>query len=157
MHEVAYKTKEMDPKVLKSISDLRNKFHKSVSLCSSPISSPIYFFYDYIMIFLLPSQSSPPFFYIFLLVLLTVTALSAAATTQSKCKFEAIFNFGDSNSDTGGFWAVFPAQHGPNGMTFFKKPTGRATDGRLILDFLGNNIYSSSQFHFQTKMFNLHD
>ncbi|KAL0538159.1 hypothetical protein IC582_027161 [Cucumis melo] len=140
MHEVAYKTKEMDPKVLKSISDLRNKFHKSVSLCSSPISSPIYFFYDYIMIFLLPSQSSPPFFYIFLLVLLTVTALSAAATTQSKCKFEAIFNFGDSNSDTGGFWAVFPAQHGPNGMTFFKKPTGRATDGRLILDFLANSV-----------------
>ncbi|KGN45708.1 GDSL esterase/lipase At4g01130 [Cucumis sativus] len=92
------------------------------------------------MIFLFPSQSSPPFFNIFLLILLTVTAPSAAATPHSKCKFEAIFNFGDSNSDTGGFWAVFPPQHEPNGMTFFKKPTGRATDGRLIIDFLANSL-----------------
>lgn len=83
------------------------------------------------MTFLFP-QCSSPFLNILLLILLTLTA-----TAHSKCKFEAIFNFGDSNSDTGGFWAVFPPQHGPNGMTFFKKPTGRATDGRLILDFLG--------------------
>lgn len=55
----------------------------------------------------------------------------------SKCEFEAIFNFGDSNSDTGGFWAAFPAQSGPFGMTYFKRPSGRACDGRLILDFLG--------------------
>ncbi|THG23724.1 hypothetical protein TEA_019521 [Camellia sinensis var. sinensis] len=54
-----------------------------------------------------------------------------------KCAFEAIFNFGDSNSDTGGFWAAFPAQPGPYGMTYFKKPAGRATDGRLMIDFLG--------------------
>uniref|UniRef100_A0A151UF25 GDSL esterase/lipase At4g01130 family n=1 Tax=Cajanus cajan TaxID=3821 RepID=A0A151UF25_CAJCA len=57
---------------------------------------------------------------------------------HSKCDFEAIFNFGDSNSDTGGFWAAFPAQSGPFGMTYFKKPVGRASDGRLIVDFLGN-------------------
>lgn len=58
--------------------------------------------------------------------------------SHSECEFEAIFNFGDSNSDTGGFWAAFPAQSGPNGMTYFKRPVGRATDGRLMLDFLGN-------------------
>ncbi|KAK9280342.1 hypothetical protein L1049_014030 [Liquidambar formosana] len=59
---------------------------------------------------------------------------------DSKCDFKAIFNFGDSNSDTGGFWAAFPAQHGPFGMTYFKRPTGRATDGRLIVDFLAQAV-----------------
>lgn len=59
--------------------------------------------------------------------------------SDSKCEFEAIFNFGDSNSDTGGFWAAFPAQSGPFGMTYFKRPAGRASDGRLIVDFLGNS------------------
>ncbi|KAK8940247.1 GDSL esterase/lipase [Platanthera guangdongensis] len=52
------------------------------------------------------------------------------------CHFRAIFNFGDSNSDTGGFWAAFPAQPAPFGMTFFHRPQGRASDGRLVIDFL---------------------
>lgn len=60
--------------------------------------------------------------------------------SHSKCEFEAIFNFGDSNSDTGGFWAAFPAQSGPYGMTYFKRPVGRATDGRLMLDFLAQAL-----------------
>ncbi|XP_023548832.1 GDSL esterase/lipase At4g01130 [Cucurbita pepo subsp. pepo] len=86
---------------------------------------------------LLSPECSPPFLKVFAL-LLTVTAAVAAA--HSKCEIEAIFNFGDSNSDTGGFWAAFPAQYGPYGMTFFKKPTGRATDGRLVLDFLAESV-----------------
>lgn len=60
--------------------------------------------------------------------------------SDSKCEFEAIFNFGDSNSDTGGFWAAFPAQSGPFGMTYFKRPAGRASDGRLIVDFLAQAL-----------------
>ncbi|PQP93602.1 GDSL esterase/lipase [Prunus yedoensis var. nudiflora] len=60
--------------------------------------------------------------------------------SHSKCEFEAIFNFGDSNSDTGGFWAAFPAQSEPYGMTYFKRPVGRATDGRLMLDFLAQAL-----------------
>ncbi|CAM8971956.1 unnamed protein product [Rhodiola kirilowii] len=59
---------------------------------------------------------------------------------ECKCDFQAIFNFGDSNSDTGGFWAAFPAQGGPYGMTYFQRPVGRATDGRLIIDFLAQAI-----------------
>lgn len=59
---------------------------------------------------------------------------------NSKCNFEAIFNFGDSNSDTGGFWAAFPAQSGPFGMTYFKRPAGRASDGRLIVDFFAEAL-----------------
>lgn len=58
--------------------------------------------------------------------------------SDAKCAFQAIFNFGDSNSDTGAFYAAFPSQPSPNGMTYFRRPTGRATDGRLYIDFLGN-------------------
>lgn len=69
---------------------------------------------------------------------LTVVLVMAILVTlgDSKCAFEAIFNFGDSNTDTGGFWAAFPPQRPPYGMTYFKKPAGRATDGRVIVDFL---------------------
>ncbi|KAL0426082.1 UNVERIFIED_CONTAM: GDSL esterase/lipase [Sesamum radiatum] len=60
--------------------------------------------------------------------------------TNAKCAFEAMFIFGDSNSDTGGFNAAFPSQPSPNGMTYFNRPTGRATDGRLYVDFLAQGL-----------------
>lgn len=71
-------------------------------------------------------------------LLTVIIVMFSSCKADSKCEFKAIFNFGDSNSDTGGFWAAFPAQSGPWGMTYFKKPVGRASDGRLIIDFLGN-------------------
>lgn len=71
------------------------------------------------------------------LVLVAPAVLLLSDFVECKCDFEAIFNFGDSNTDTGGFWAAFPAQGGPYGMTYFKKPAGRASDGRVITDFLG--------------------
>lgn len=72
---------------------------------------------------------------------------SLVGSSNSVCEFEAIFNFGDSNSDTGGFNAAFPAQVSPFGMTYFKKPVGRNSDGRLIVDFLGNKpIFSYHLF-----------
>lgn len=53
--------------------------------------------------------------------------------------FPAVFNFGDSNSDTGGLAAgvAFPVGP-PNGQTYFLMPSGRFCDGRLIIDFLSN-------------------
>lgn len=68
------------------------------------------------------------------LVALLVTLCDAG------CGYEAIFNFGDSNSDTGGFWSAFPEAPPPNGMTYFKHPAGRASDGRLIVDFIAERI-----------------
>lgn len=53
------------------------------------------------------------------------------------CRFPAVYNFGDSNSDTGGISAAFNVIESPNGMTFFGHPSGRACDGRLIVDFIG--------------------
>ncbi|KAI9084865.1 hypothetical protein K1719_033271 [Acacia pycnantha] len=52
--------------------------------------------------------------------------------------FPAVFNFGDSNSDTGDLAAGLGFQPPPPyGQTFFKTPSDRFCDGRLIVDFLG--------------------
>ncbi|XP_059639802.1 GDSL esterase/lipase At3g27950 [Cornus florida] len=59
---------------------------------------------------------------------------------SSSCGFPAIYNFGDSNSDTGGRSAAFDELPPPNGETFFGKPSGRACDGRLIIDFIAENL-----------------
>ncbi|TXG56196.1 hypothetical protein EZV62_017509 [Acer yangbiense] len=54
--------------------------------------------------------------------------------------FPAIFNFGDSNSDTGGKSAAFHRLPSPNGDTFFHKPSGRYSDGFVVLDFLAEKL-----------------
>lgn len=62
-----------------------------------------------------------------------------------ECKKPPIlFNFGDSNSDTGGLVAGLGYQVSfPNGRTFFHKSTGRLSDGRLIIDFLCQSAKTS--------------
>ncbi|KAL8528598.1 hypothetical protein ACS0TY_006150 [Phlomoides rotata] len=51
--------------------------------------------------------------------------------------YPAVFNFGDSNSDTGNLVAgLVERLDPPNGQTYFQKPAGRFCDGRLIIDFL---------------------
>lgn len=73
--------------------------------------------------------------------LAVIMAMTAAKTDGKHNAFKAIFNFGDSNSDTGGFYAAFPSERLPFGMTYFNKPVGRATDGRVIVDFLGTHSW----------------
>lgn len=65
------------------------------------------------------------------------TMLLSRSTCLRSCSFPAIFNFGDSNSDTGGLSAAFGQAPYPNGETFFRTPSGRYSDGRLIIDFIG--------------------
>ncbi|KAH7682378.1 GDSL lipase/esterase protein [Dioscorea alata] len=77
------------------------------------------------------------YYFIFFALLFLVPP---ATLTDAGCDFPAIFNFGDSNSDTGGFWAAFPAQTRPFGMTYFGKPAGRASDGRAVIDFLAQGF-----------------
>ncbi|KAG8363282.1 hypothetical protein BUALT_Bualt19G0005900 [Buddleja alternifolia] len=79
--------------------------------------------------------------YVVSLMVLMVVIL--ASETNAKCAFEAIFNFGDSNTDTGGFAAAFPYMSSPShphGMTYFNRPTGRYSDGRLYIDFLAQAL-----------------
>lgn len=52
----------------------------------------------------------------------------------------AIYNFGDSNSDTGGIAAAFFPMAAPCGETFFHRPSGRGSDGRLIIDFIAEHL-----------------
>ncbi|XP_077227339.1 GDSL esterase/lipase At5g14450-like isoform X2 [Tasmannia lanceolata] len=56
------------------------------------------------------------------------------------CNYPAIFNFGDSNSDTGAISASFLQVLPPNGETFFHKPSGRVCDGRLLIDFIAEKL-----------------
>ncbi|CAK9308892.1 unnamed protein product [Citrullus colocynthis] len=67
----------------------------------------------------------------------TVALFGAAS---GSCRFPAVYNFGDSNSDTGGISAALNAIQPPNGETFFGHPSGRACDGRLIIDFIAEKL-----------------
>ncbi|KAK8497425.1 hypothetical protein V6N13_052987 [Hibiscus sabdariffa] len=67
-------------------------------------------------------------------------AVNSNAQGSISCGFPAIYNFGDSNSDTGGISAALNEILPPNGETFFGHPAGRASDGRLIVDFIAENL-----------------
>jgi hypothetical protein len=76
------------------------------------------------------SSSSPAF--LLLLLVLPNAVLSAACYTR-------LFSFGDSATDTGNFVSLFPNNSilaPPYGETFGRS-SGRFSDGRLIVDFIG--------------------
>lgn len=77
------------------------------------------------------------------LVLSVVAGLDV--TGLRPCDFPAVYNFGDSNSDTGGISAAFEPIGEPYGVSYFKRPAGRGSDGRLIIDFIGMSdlVYNS--------------
>lgn len=87
--------------------------------------------------------------YIILVISLIFSSLSNPVLAQCKNP-PVIFNFGDSNSDTGGLLAGlgYPINL-PNGRTFFRRSTGRLSDGRLILDFLCKSLFSFFSFYVQ--------
>jgi phospholipase/lecithinase/hemolysin len=74
------------------------------------------------------------------LVVLAASITSHTAAADAPCTFPAIFNFGDSNSDTGGLSALFGQAPPPAGETYFRKPAGRYSDGRLIIDFIAQRL-----------------
>nr|CAB3473059.1 unnamed protein product [Digitaria exilis] len=76
--------------------------------------------------------------------LLALELLALAVPTAASAGFRCspgsrpvLFNFGDSNSDTGGM-AAARGWHltRPEGRAYFPRPTGRFCDGRLTVDFL---------------------
>ncbi|XP_052626306.1 GDSL esterase/lipase At1g28590 [Lactuca sativa] len=61
--------------------------------------------------------------------------------------YTSIINFGDSVSDTGNIKELasisdvtLPVLQPPYGETFFHQPTGRCSNGRLIIDFLAESL-----------------
>ncbi|KAG9446781.1 hypothetical protein H6P81_012909 [Aristolochia fimbriata] len=75
----------------------------------------------------------------FFVLLQLIGSLNPAAASEG-CHFPAIFNFGDSNSDTGGLAASLWPAPWPNGETFFGRPAGRFSDGRLVVDFMADSM-----------------
>ncbi|XP_004292698.1 PREDICTED: esterase-like [Fragaria vesca subsp. vesca] len=75
-----------------------------------------------------------------MLILLTTSSTVTATLALKDCEFPAIFNFGDSNSDTGGLAAAFFPSPAPYGETYFHLSPGRFSDGRLIIDFLAKSL-----------------
>ncbi|KAG4971403.1 hypothetical protein JHK85_037824 [Glycine max] len=81
--------------------------------------------------------------YILLVIITSFTFgfIEKVVSNPSSRPYTAIFNFGDSLSDTGNFLAsgaiLFPVIGKlPYGQTFFKRATGRCSDGRLMIDFI---------------------
>ncbi|XP_057442692.1 GDSL esterase/lipase ENOD8-like [Lotus japonicus] len=80
--------------------------------------------------------------FIVLLLSSSTTILNPVNAAES-CNFPAIFNLGASNSDTGGLGAAFgelKSPKSPNGETYFHRPSGRFSDGRIILDFIAESF-----------------
>ncbi|KAL6627168.1 hypothetical protein ACP70R_030894 [Stipagrostis hirtigluma subsp. patula] len=84
---------------------------------------------------------------VLLLLLLMAPAESAASFPSVHRRYDSIFSFGDSYADTGNGIPVFAAHsivnyasRSPYGMTFFGRPTGRFSDGRLIVDFIAQDL-----------------
>ncbi|CAI9109959.1 OLC1v1009903C1 [Oldenlandia corymbosa var. corymbosa] len=82
---------------------------------------------------------------LFLVILLPFFAVVSAQGKKEwndlpSCDFPAIYNFGDSNSDTGGAAAAFFPRVEPQGVSYFHRPAGRVSDGRLIIDFIAEHL-----------------
>nr|GLL38796.1 acetylajmalan esterase-like [Ipomoea trifida] len=80
---------------------------------------------------------------LFLLTALFLLPFSYATVNPlTKCSFKSIYQFGDSLADTGNLFRIpgatmsFHADRHPYGQTYFGKPTGRFSDGRLIVDYV---------------------
>ncbi|XWS58237.1 hypothetical protein CRYUN_Cryun08bG0017100 [Craigia yunnanensis] len=72
-----------------------------------------------------------------LIQIITLFSIFFSIANSVVFNYPAVFNFGDSNSDTGEFAAgLGDILELPNGQTYFKTPSGRFCNGRLIIDFL---------------------
>ncbi|XP_037404859.1 GDSL esterase/lipase At5g45910-like [Triticum dicoccoides] len=83
-----------------------------------------------------------------LCVLAAVLALaSVEPAVSSPRRYDSIITFGDSFTDTGNAVVVLAEKsrfdltvQPPYGMTFFGRPTGRYSNGRLIIDFIAEKL-----------------
>uniref|UniRef100_J3LP08 Esterase n=1 Tax=Oryza brachyantha TaxID=4533 RepID=J3LP08_ORYBR len=91
--------------------------------------------------------SSPTMMTMILFLLLCTSAAADSAHPApgggGGSGFTHLFSFGDSITDTGNLVSFVPSSTAarlPYGETFFRRPTGRFCDGRLIVDFLAEEL-----------------
>ncbi|CAO2199646.1 unnamed protein product [Urochloa humidicola] len=82
-----------------------------------------------------------------LLLLVLAPVGPAVVSAGSRQRYNSIFSFGDSFADTGNKPIAFAmysvpvtVMRAPYGETFFGHPTGRTTDGRVILDLIAQAL-----------------
>ncbi|CAL4939580.1 unnamed protein product [Urochloa decumbens] len=92
----------------------------------------------------MPSMAASAVLPLLLSILVCPYATAAPATGGgASCGYTHLFSFGDSISDAGNFVTFFPGAPAtalPYGETFFRRPTGRFCDGRLIVDFIAEAL-----------------
>lgn len=72
--------------------------------------------------------------------ILLLLSINPTSGSGEKSVGRSLFVFGDSLFDVGNnnyFPTTFRVNHWPYGETYFKFPTGRASNGRIIPDFIG--------------------
>lgn len=83
------------------------------------------------------------------LFLLSSTVIMVASSEPLCHPYKSIISFGDSIADTGNYLRLSDVNHLPQaaflpyGETFFQPPSGRYSDGRLIIDFIGTYFFPS--------------
>ncbi|XP_027105472.1 sinapine esterase-like isoform X3 [Coffea arabica] len=86
------------------------------------------------------------------ILVLSFLKLSTSARASAGSCYKSIIGFGDSLTDTGNLVQLFPPDNPthcyrpPYGETFFKHPTGRCCDGRLIIDFIDPKATLNSSY-----------
>lgn len=77
--------------------------------------------------------------------ILFLLRLSCGQSSLKSCGFDQIYQLGDSLSDTGNLMQeipigiAIPYARLPYGETYFKRATGRCSNGLLIIDYFGRN------------------
>ncbi|CAN6311257.1 unnamed protein product [Urochloa humidicola] len=91
---------------------------------------------------------APPLSRLFMLLALACAGTGADSIadggSQSQTRFARIFSFGDSLTDTGNALSILGSRatnsQPPYGETFFGHPNGRASDGRIMIDFIAEAL-----------------
>lgn len=76
-----------------------------------------------------------------------ILTLSVSSKLALGCCYSSIFSFGDSLADTGNLLHISDLSLRPPhftlppyGETYFHRPTGRCSDGRLVIDFIAQDL-----------------